>query len=89
MHKYFSITENTKLEVGADFNNVFNHPLRSPQSLYFANVGDINIGVNPTTRKVFIKNVIPNVNFGRTNVSFNQEGIENRRLIRLRLRLTF
>ncbi|MGI9168502.1 MAG: TonB-dependent receptor domain-containing protein [Pyrinomonadaceae bacterium] len=89
LRKNFSFTETTKLEVGADFNNVFNHPLRSPQSLYFANVGDFTIGVNPTTRNVFIKNVIPNANFGRTNVSFNQEGIENRRLIRLRLRLTF
>jgi hypothetical protein len=65
-----------------------NHPLRSPQDLYFANVGEFSIGVNPTTKKVFIKNVIPNPQFGRTNVSFNQEGIENRRLVRLKIRLT-
>ena len=31
------------VKVGADFNNVFNHPLKSPQDLYFARVGEFGI----------------------------------------------
>jgi hypothetical protein len=89
VHKFFKFTETTKLEVGADFNNIFNHPLKSPQDLYFARVGEFGIGVNPTTKRVFIQTVTANPLFGRTTDSFRQEGIEDRRLVRIKLRLTF
>ncbi|HEX8151065.1 MAG TPA: carboxypeptidase regulatory-like domain-containing protein [Pyrinomonadaceae bacterium] len=91
LRKYFNFSETTRLEAGADFNNVFNHPLKSPQSLYFARVGDFSIDVDPVTGKPFINpaGVIPNPQFGRTIDSFRQEGIEDRRLVRVRLRLTF
>ena len=91
LRKYFRFSETTRLEVGADFNNIFNHPLKSPQSLYFGRVGEFSIDVDPVTRKPFINpaGVIRNPTFGRTIDSFRQEGIEDRRLVRLRLRLTF
>ena len=90
IRKFFKITETTRLEVGADFNNVFNHPLRSPTDQYFANLGTFFLDVDQTTGRLLpITNVEPNPDFGRINTSFTQEGIDNRRLIRLRLRLTF
>lgn len=91
LRKYFKFSETTRLEAGADFNNVFNHPLKSPQSMYFARVGDFSIDVDPATGKPFISpaGVVRNQQFGRTLDSFRQEGIEDRRLVRLRLRLTF
>lgn len=89
VRKLFPITETIRLDVGADLNNAFNHPLESPTDLQFANLGTISMGVNPTTRRPFIASVAPNPDFGRIIASFNQESIDNRRLIRLRLRLTF
>ena len=76
--------------MGADLNNAFNHPLTSPTDLQFANLGTFFIDVDPATKKILpITRIDPNVNFGRIRTSFNQEGIDNRRLIRLKLRLTF
>jgi hypothetical protein len=90
IRKFFKFTDTTRLEVGADFNNVFNHPLRSPTDMYFANLGFFDLDVDQTTGRLLpITNITPNEDFGRINTSFNQEGIDNRRLIRLRLRLTF
>ena len=71
-----------------DFNNVFNHPLLSPLDTQFANLGDFDIGLNSSGQPV-IAAVNPNNNFGRNNLSFTQEGIDNRRSIRAKLRLTF
>jgi len=90
VHKFFSFNENTKLEVGADFNNVFNHPLRSPLTNDIVNLGDFDISLDAQGRPVILpENVNINPDFGRTNLSFSQEGIDNRRSVRLRLRLTF
>jgi len=89
VRKLFPITETMRLDVGADLNNAFNHPLESPTDLQFANLGTLSMGINPATRRPFIASVSPNPDFGRITTSFNQEGIDNRRLIRLRLRLTF
>jgi hypothetical protein len=91
LRKYFKFSETTRLEVGADFNNIFNHPLKSPQDPYFARVGEFAIAVDPATKKVIIpaSGVTRNPLFGRTIDSFRQEGIEDRRLIRVKLRLTF
>jgi hypothetical protein len=88
LRKFFRFSETTKLEVGVDFNNVFNHPLLSPLDTAFANLGDFDIGLNSSGQPV-ITNVNTNDNFGRNNFSFSQEGIDNRRSIRAKLRLTF
>jgi hypothetical protein len=88
VRKFFRFSETTKLEVGVDFNNVFNHPLLSPLDTQFANLGDFDIGLNSSGQPV-IAAVNPNNNFGRNNLSFTQEGIDNRRSIRAKLRLTF
>jgi hypothetical protein len=91
VHKFFSLSERTKLEVGADFNNVFNHPLVSPVAdNSWVNVGDYDISLDAQGRPVILpENVFPNPDFGRSNLSYSQEGIDNRRSVRLRLRLTF
>src|SRR6185436_3810567 len=88
VRKFFKFSESTKLEVGVDFNNVFNHPLLSPLDTQFGNLGDFDIGLNSSGQPV-ITNVNTNDNFGRNNFSFSQEGIDNRRSIRAKLRLTF
>ena len=88
IHKFFKINENSRLEVGADFNNVFNHPLFSPLDTSFAFLGDFNVDLD-AAGKLVVADVTPNDNFGRNNISYSQEGIDNRRSIRLRLRLTF
>jgi hypothetical protein len=92
LRKFFRFSETTKLEVGVDFNNVFNHPLLSPLDLSFANLGSFNIALTPTGQIVIPTddaNLQRNQNFGRNNNSFTQEGIDNRRSIRAKLRLTF
>jgi hypothetical protein len=91
VHKFFRVTENARLEVGADFNNVFNHPLQSPVAdSSIGNLGDFDISLDAQNRPVILPgNVFPNPNFGRANLSYSQEGIDNRRSIRLKLRFTF
>jgi len=88
--KYFSFTEQTRLEVGVDFNNIFNHPLLSPLDVEFANLGDFAVSLNAAGQPVILpENVNRNPDFGLQNNSFSQEGIDNRRSVRLKLRLTF
>ncbi|HUS09261.1 MAG TPA: hypothetical protein VMZ30_02255, partial [Pyrinomonadaceae bacterium] len=90
LRKFFKITETARLEVGADLNNAFNHPLRSPNDLNFANLGTFFLDVDPVTAELLpITNVEPNEDFGRIRTSFNQDGIDNRRTVRLRVRLSF
>jgi hypothetical protein len=90
LRKNFKLSERARLEVGADFNNVFNHPLLSPLDTGFANLGDFLVSLNAAGQPVILpENVIPNPNFGRNDLSYSQEGIDNRRSIRLKLRLTF
>jgi hypothetical protein len=89
IRKYFNFSETSRLEVGADFNNVFNHPLYSPLDTSFAFLGEFNVDLDPVTHSLVIGDVTPNENFGRNNISYSQEGIDNRRSVRLRLRFTF
>jgi hypothetical protein len=90
VRKFFRFGEGNKLEVAADFNNVFNHPLFSPLDPAFANLGDFDISLNSSGQPVILPgNIHPNPNFGRNNLSYTQEGIDNRRSVRLKLRLTF
>ena len=55
VHKNFQIGERVMASLGADINNVFNHPLFSPDSDYgggggpFSLLGDFNIRVDPNT----------------------------------------
>jgi hypothetical protein len=90
LRKYFSFTERTRLEVGVDFNNVLNHPLLSPLDPAFANIGDFDVSLNSSGQPVILPDHVNlNPDFGRNNFSFTQEGIDNRRSVRLKLRLTF
>jgi hypothetical protein len=90
LRKYFTFTEQTRLEVGVDFNNVFNHPLLSPLDTFFANVGDFDVSLNAAGQPVILPDHVNlNSDFGRNNNSLTQEGIDNRRSIRVKLRLTF
>lgn len=88
VRKYFTFNEHSRLEVGADFNNVLNHPLFSPLDTSFALLGDFNTNLDDAGHLV-ITDVNQNPDFGRNNISYSQEGIDNRRSIRLRLRFTF
>ena len=95
VHKEFHVGERVTASLGADIDNVFNHPLFSPDSDYgggggpFAFLGDFNLGVDPATLKPVIADVTPNPDFGRLENTFTQEGVDSRRTVRLRLRITF
>jgi hypothetical protein len=99
VHKDFHFTDRVSMQFGADIDNVFNHPLLSPNADagggggVFAWLGEFNVRVDQTTGKLLpidpVNDVIPNPDFGRLISSFTQEGINNRRTVRLRLRITF
>jgi len=99
VHKDFRFSERVKVQFGADVDNIFNHPLFSPDADagggggVFAWLGEFNVRVDQTTGKLLpidpVNDVIPNSDFGRLISSFTQEGIDNRRTVRLRLRITF
>ena len=101
VHKDFRFSERVNAQLGADVNNIFNHPLLSPNSDYgggggpFAWLGSFRIDVDQTTgpqetdKLLPITRVLPNDSFGRLINTFTQEGIDNRRTVRLRLRITF
>jgi hypothetical protein len=96
--------------LGADVNNIFNHPLRMPNSDFgggggtFAWLGDLTVHVDPNnpvpngTNSVAYP-LLPfdpvetaanaNPDFGRAFSTFSQEGVDSRRTVRLRLRITF
>ena len=90
VRKNFAVTEKFRLQVGADFNNVFNHPLWSPLGSDIGRLGNFFVSLDPNGNSVILPdNVSPNPDFGRNTVSTPQEGIDSRRSIRIRLRLTF
>jgi hypothetical protein len=95
VHKDFRFGDRLTATLGADIDNLFNHPLFSPDSDYgggggpFAFLGDFNVGVDPTTKQVFIADSTPNPDFGKLINTFTQEGVDSRRTVRLRLRITF
>jgi hypothetical protein len=98
VHKDFHFGERVTAQFGADVDNLFNHPLFSPNADAgggggtFALLGDFNIRVDQTTGKLLPiaqADIIPNPDFGRLINSYSQEGVDSRRTIRLRLRITF
>ena len=103
VHKEFHLGERFVASLGADVDNLFNHPLFSPDSDYgggggpFSLLGDFNIAVDPATLKPILATNpdtgLPDVNrnsdFGVLKQTFTQEGVADRRTIRLRLRITF
>lgn len=90
VRKVFRIGERVRADFGADINNLFNHPLLSPSDNGIANLGSFAIEVDPKTTKILpIKQVTQNPDFGRLVNSFGQDGIDLRRAVRLRMRVTF
>jgi hypothetical protein len=94
LHKSFGITERIAVQIGADADNVFNHPLLSPDSNSsddFSNVGSFTVHLDPTTGAILplATDFTPNPDFGLKYQSVTQEGVDNRRSIRLRARVTF
>jgi hypothetical protein len=89
MRKVFRFTERLRAELGADFNNILNHPLKSPDNYDIGLLGNFTMGVNPTTLGPEYTSVTRNPDFGRLITSYTQEGVDSRRTIRLRLRVTF
>jgi hypothetical protein len=98
VHKAFPIGERFVATLGADFDNILNHPLFAPDADFgggggtFAQVGDFSVTVDPATLKLApISSADVNINplFGQLTNSFPQEGVRSQRTIRLRLRITF
>jgi len=89
VRKIFPVTERVHAEIGADFNNILNHPLKSPDNYDFGLLGNFTMKVNPTTLAAEYQDVTPNPDFGRLITSYTQEGVNSHRTIRLRLRITF
>jgi hypothetical protein len=97
LHKDFKIGERVTAALGADFDNIFNHPIRMPDIDFadgsFSYLGGFNIGIDPATQRPILAKVSPNndpvLGFGRASSTFSQEGIDSRRTTRLRLRITF
>lgn len=90
VQKRFHFTERVTAALGADIANIFNHPLISPTDTSFANLGSFALDVDPKTGRLLpITRVTPNPDFGRMIASYEQDGIDARRAIRLRLRISF
>ncbi len=103
IHKQFHLGERVSASIGADIDNVFNHPLFAPDSDYgggggaLAMLGDFNVAVDPATLKPVIAtnpdtglpDITPNPLFGRLVNTFTQEGVDSRRTVRLLLRISF
>jgi hypothetical protein len=97
LHKEFRFGERVTASLGADVNNLFNHPIRMPNLDFadgsFAFVGDFDVQVDPNTLRPQLEDFIPNddplTGFGRIHQTFSQEGVDGRRTVRLRLRIAF
>jgi len=95
LHKDFKLGERVTASLGADFNNIFNHPIRMPNLDFadssFSNLGGFNILIDPATlRPMLNPNAMDrNPDFARLFSTFSQEGVDSRRTTRLRLRITF
>jgi len=94
LHKDFKFTERLTATLGADFNNIFNHPIRMPDQDFadgsFSYLGGFNIQIDPSTLQPQFRDFsFQNPDFARLFSTFQQEGVDSRRTVRLRLRITF
>jgi hypothetical protein len=89
LRKVFRFRERIRAELGADINNILNHPLKSPDNFDIGLLGNFSMKVNPVTLKPEYASVTPNPDFGRLITSYTQEGVDARRTVRLRLRIRF
>jgi hypothetical protein len=89
VRKTFRFRERIRAELGADFNNIFNHPMKSPDNYDIGLLGNFSMQVNPKTLQPEFASVTPNPDFGWLITSYTQENVDSRRAVRLRLRLTF
>ncbi|HEY6765768.1 MAG TPA: carboxypeptidase regulatory-like domain-containing protein [Candidatus Sulfotelmatobacter sp.] len=93
LHKDFKLSERVTANFGADFDNIFNHPIRMPNQDFgdgsFSYLGGFDVMIDPATLKPAIEDVNPNPDFARAFSTFPQEGVDSRRTIRLRLRIAF
>ena len=96
VHKMFHIGERVMAMLGADADNLLNHPIFMPDQNYagggspFAMLGTFNVAVNQTTGTLLpITDITPNPLFGQKLQTFEQEAVAGSRQIRLRLRITF
>jgi len=90
VRKVFRFGERVRADFGADINNLFNHPLRSPADNSIANLGSFAIDVDSKSGRILpITQTTPNPDFGRLTNSYGQDGIDLRRAVRLRMRMTF
>lgn len=97
LHKDFKFGERVTAALGADFDNIFNHPIRMPNLDFgdssFSNLGTFSIAIDPNTLMPTLSGVARNndpvFGFGHASSTFSQEGIDSRRTVRLRLRITF
>jgi hypothetical protein len=93
LHKDFKFGERVTANFGADFDNIFNHPIRMPNQDFgdgsFSYLGGFDVQIDPSTLAPVLEDVNPNSDFARLFSTFPQEGIDSRRTIRLRLRITF
>jgi hypothetical protein len=93
LHKDFNLGERVTANFGADFDNIFNHPIRMPNQDFgdgsFSYLGGFDVQIDPTTLAPVLEDVNPNSDFARLFSTFPQEGVDSRRTIRLRLRIIF
>jgi hypothetical protein len=93
LHKNFKLGERVTASLGADFDNLFNHPIKMPNLDFadssFSYLGGFLIQVDPNTRRPTLASLDRNPDFGRAFSTFSQEGIDSRRTTRLRLRIIF
>ena len=89
VHKVFLVGEKLRADLGADFNNLFNHPLKSPNNFDIGELGSFSLAVDPKTLQPVVDTVTRNPNFGRLLTSYSQESVDSRRTVRLKLRLYF
>jgi len=91
--KSFRVSERVRVNFRAVFDNLFNHPTfapTGPNQSSINNLGNFNLEVDQNTGKLLpITDITPNPDFGRLYGTFSHEGIDDRRSIRLSLRVVF
>ncbi|MBV9157430.1 MAG: TonB-dependent receptor, partial [Acidobacteriaceae bacterium] len=96
VHKSFRFGEHVTAMLGADADNLLNHPIFMPDQNYagggspFAMLGTFNVAVDQNTGQLLpITDITPNPLFGVKMQTFMQEAVAGARQFRLRLRITF